>query len=200
VRCPGGCHAIAIRLAGVAAFLLAGSRVGCLPGSGGPGRRAIVRYALVPALPQTPRPQGAQPRPGGAGRRGRTLRGPLSRAGVPASGWRRCGVLMVLTCVAAVAVVWLALWGVIRLEKTMAEARLPGDGSPATRQLPGHPHPRSDPAARITRTCGDLAQPRITVAPSCPRPARRAPGARGSGLRGQHRPAGSPGRGPARTT
>jgi hypothetical protein len=31
---------------------------------------------------------------------------------------------MVLTCVAAVAVVWLGLWGVIRLERTMGEARL----------------------------------------------------------------------------
>jgi hypothetical protein len=37
---------------------------------------------------------------------------------------------MALTWVAAVAVVWLALWGVIRLEGTMGEARLPRDGSP----------------------------------------------------------------------
>jgi hypothetical protein len=48
-------------LAGVAGFLLAGSGVGRLPGSGAPGRRAIVSYALVPALSQTPRPQGAEP-------------------------------------------------------------------------------------------------------------------------------------------
>jgi hypothetical protein len=48
-------------LAGVAGFLLAGSGVGRLPGSGGPGHRAIVSYALVPALSQTPRPQGAEP-------------------------------------------------------------------------------------------------------------------------------------------
>jgi|HubBroStandDraft_6_1064221.scaffolds.fasta_scaffold369149_2 hypothetical protein len=59
---------------------------------------------------------------------------------------------MVLTCVAAVAVVWLGLWGVIALERAMGDARLPGEGSPATRQLPGPAHPRPDPAARITRT------------------------------------------------
>jgi hypothetical protein len=108
----------------VGAFLLAGSGVGRLPGSGGPGRRAIVSYALVPALSQTPRPQGAEPWPQGAGRRGLTLRRPLPRAAVQACVWRLCGVLMVLTCVAAVAVVWLGLWGVIRLERTMGEARL----------------------------------------------------------------------------
>jgi hypothetical protein len=104
-----------MRLAGVGAFLLAGSGVGRRPGSGGPGRRAIVSYAFVPALSQTPRPQRAEPCPRGAGRRGRTLRAPLPRAGVQASVWRLCGVLMVLTCVAAAAVVWLGLWGVIRL-------------------------------------------------------------------------------------
>ena len=36
----------------------------------------------------------------------------------------------------------------------MGEARLPGDGSPATRQLHGQYRPRSGPAARITRTAG----------------------------------------------
>lgn len=59
---------------------------------------------------------------------------------------------MVLTCVAAVAVVWLALWGLIRLEGTMGEARLPRDGSPATRQPPGHTHLWPDAAERMTRT------------------------------------------------
>jgi hypothetical protein len=87
----------------MAAFLLAGSGVGRLRGSREPGRRAIVWHALVPATAQPPTPQGA-------GRRGLYLRGSPSPAGVQASAWRLCGVLMVLTCVAAVAVVWLALW------------------------------------------------------------------------------------------
>jgi hypothetical protein len=182
----------------VAALLLAGSGVGRLRGSGEPGRHAIVSYALVPALSQTPRPRGAGPRLQGAGRRGLTPRGSLSRAGVQASAWRLYGVLMVLICVVAVAVVWLGLWGVIRLERTMGEARLPGDDSPVTCQLPGHTHPRSASAARMTRTCGEPAQPRIPAAPSCPRPARRVSPARGSSLREQRRLAGSAGRGPAR--
>jgi hypothetical protein len=189
-----------MRLAGVAGFLLAGSEVGRLRGSREPGHRAIVSYALVPAPAQAPRPQGAGPRPQGAGRRARTPRGSPSRAGVQASARRLCGALMVLTCVAAVTVVWLALWGVIRLEGTMGEAGPDRDGSPAIRQLPGHAHPRPGSAARVTRTCGQPAQPRIPAAPSCPRPARGASAARGSGLREQHRPAGSSGRGPARTT
>lgn len=74
-----------MRLAGVAVYLLAGSGVGRLPGSGGAGRHAIMSYALVPALPQTPGPPGAEPWPQGAGQRGLALRGPLSRAGVQAS-------------------------------------------------------------------------------------------------------------------
>ena len=183
-----------MRLAGVAAFLLAGSEVGRLRDSREPGRRAIVSYALVPPPAQPPRPQGA-------GRRARTPRGSPSRAGVQASAWRLCGALMVLTCVAAVAVVWLALWGVIRLERTMGEAGPDRDGSPAIRQLPGNAHPRPGSAARVTRTCGQAAQMRVPAAPSCPRPARRAPAARASGQRQQHRSAGSAGaRGPAGTT
>ncbi len=126
----------------MAVLLLAGSGVGRLRGSRGPSRREIVSYALAPVPAQTPAPQGAGPQ--GAGRRGLTSRGSLSRAGVPASLGRLYGVLMVLTCVVAVAVVWLGLWGVIRLERTMGEVRLPGDGSPVTRQLPGQTHPRSD--------------------------------------------------------
>jgi len=43
------------------AFLLAGSGVGRLQGSGGAGRHAIMSHALVPAPPQTPGPQAAGP-------------------------------------------------------------------------------------------------------------------------------------------
>ena len=154
-----------MRLAGVVAFVLAGSEVGRLRGSRGPGPSVIVSYALVPEPAQTPRRRGT-------GRRARTLQGSSSRAGVRASAWL-CGVLMVLTCVAAVAVVWLGLWGVIRLEGTMGEARLPRDRSPAKRQRPGHRHPRPGTAARMTRKCSEPSQPRIPAAPSCPRPARR---------------------------
>lgn len=77
---------------------------------------------------------------------------------------------MLLTCVAAVAVVWFALWSLIRLEGTMGEAGLPRDGSPATRQLPGHAHLWPDAAERMTRTCSKPAQPPGAEVPSCPGP------------------------------
>jgi len=79
---------------------------------------------------------------------------------------------MLLTCAAAVAVVWLAPWAVIRLEGAMAEVRLPGNGSSAGHQPPGRALPGLDTAAHMTRQSGLRAQRRAPARPSCPdRPA-----------------------------